>query len=63
MGGGIALDSARMYQDGDVNRDLYGGEIKAQDILITPKLGIPADARAFIAVLNRYSPRAEHVKK
>ena len=60
---GIALDGARMYQDGDVNKDLYGREIKASDILVTPKVGMPAGAGPLISVLNKYSPRAQYVKK
>jgi SH3 domain-containing YSC84-like protein 1 len=60
---GIALDGARMYTDADINKDLYGREIKSEDILITPKVGIPAVAQGFVGVLNRYSPRAEYVKK
>jgi len=61
--GGIALDGARMYQDADVNRDLYGHEVKPQDILITPKVGIPAEAQVLVSVLNKYSPKAIYVKK
>ena len=60
---GIALDGARMYQDGDVNKDLYGREVKAADILVTPKVGMPPSAAPFISVLNKYSPRAPYVKK
>ena len=60
---GVSLDGARMYQDGDVNKDLYGREIKPQDILITPKVGMPAGAAHLIGVLNKYSPRAPYVKK
>ena len=60
---GIALDGARMYQDGDVNKDLYGREIKAADILVTPKVGMPAGSAPLIGVLNKYSPRAQYVKK
>ncbi len=60
---GIALDGARMYQDGDVNKDLYGREIKAADILVKPKVGMPAGAAHMIGVLNKYSPRAPYVKK
>ncbi|HWC16351.1 MAG TPA: YSC84-related protein, partial [Terriglobales bacterium] len=60
---GIALDGARMYQDGDVNKDLYGREIKAEDILVNPKVGMPAGAAHMIGVLNKYSPRAPYVKK
>jgi lipid-binding SYLF domain-containing protein len=60
---GIALDGARMYQDGDVNKDLYGREVKAADILVTPKVGMPPAAAHLIGVLNKYSPRAPYVKK
>ena len=60
---GVALDGARMYQDGDVNKDLYGREIKPQDILIAQRVGMPAGAAHLIGVLNKYSPRAPYVKK
>jgi lipid-binding SYLF domain-containing protein len=59
----IALDGARMYQDGEVNRDLYGREIKAADILVNPKVAMPDGAAHMIGVLNKYSPRARTVKK
>ena len=61
--GGISLNGARMYQDADVNKDLYGREISPQDILIAPKVAIPAEAQPFISVLNKYSPKAAYVKK
>jgi SH3 domain-containing YSC84-like protein 1 len=60
---GIALDGARMYQDGDVNKDLYGREVKAADILVNSKVGMPASASPLISVLNKYSPHAPYVKK
>ena len=60
---GVALDGARMYTDADVNKDLYGREIKPEDILLAPKVGIPGAATQFVSVLNKYSPRAEYVKK
>ena len=60
---GVALDGARMYTDADVNKDLYGHEIKPEDILVTPKVGIPGAASQFVSVLNKYSPHAEYVKK
>lgn len=60
---GVALDGARMYTDADVNKDLYGHDIKPEDILLTPKVGVPGAAAQFVGVLNKYSPRAEYVKK
>ena len=60
---GITLNGARMYADGDVNKDLYGREIKPEDILITPKVGIPAIAQHFVGMLNKYSPKAQYIKK
>jgi SH3 domain-containing YSC84-like protein 1 len=59
----IALEGARMYQDGEVNKDLYGREIKAADILVNPKVAMPDGAAHMIGVLNKYSPRARNVKK
>ncbi len=61
--GGIALDGARMYQDADVNRDLYGRDVKPKEILIEQKVGIPAEAQALVGVLDKYSPKALYVKK
>lgn len=52
-----------MYQDASVNRDLYGRDVKPQDILITPKVGIPGEAQVLVSVLNKYSPKATYVKK
>jgi len=60
---GVALDCARMYQDGDVNKDLYGRDIKAADILVNPRVAMPSGAAHMIGVLNKYSPRAPYVKK
>lgn len=60
---GVALDGARMYADPDVNKDLYGRDIKPEDILLTPKVGVPGAAGEFVGVLNKYSPRAEYFKK
>ena len=54
----IALEGARVYQDGEVNRDLYGREIKAADILVNSKVAMPEGAAHMIGVLNKYSPQA-----
>ncbi|GEM_PF-845143 len=54
----IALDGARMYQDGEVNKDIYGRQIKAAEILVNPKVGMPEGAAHMIGLLNKYSPRA-----
>ena len=59
----IALDGARLYQDGEVNKDLYGRQIKAADILINPRVAMPEGAAHMIGLLNKYSPRARDVKK
>src|SRR5581483_12232439 len=52
----IALDGARMYQDGEVNKDIYGRQIKAAEILVNPKVGMPEGAAHMIGLLNKYSP-------
>lgn len=54
----IALDGARLYQDPEVNRDLYGREIKAADILVNSKVAMPDGAAHMIGLLNKYSPQA-----
>ena len=57
----IALDGARMYQDSEVNKDLYGSEIRAADILVNPKVAMPEGAAHMIGLLNKYSPRARNI--
>jgi len=59
----IALDGARMYQDGEVNKELYGREIRAVDILVNPKVAMPEGAAHMIGLLNKYSPGARQTKK
>lgn len=54
----IALDGARMYQDGEVNKDIYGRQIKAAEILVNPKVATPEGAAHMIGLLNKYSPQA-----
>jgi lipid-binding SYLF domain-containing protein len=54
---GIALDGATLRPDNDENRELYGHEVTAQEILhgrVTP----PASAEPLYSELNRYAGKA-----
>jgi len=53
---GLSLEGATLRQDGKENRKLYGREISNKEILDTG-VQTPAETRAFVALLNRYSGR------
>ena len=44
-----------MRPDDDTNKELYGASATNPDIL-TGKYPVPADAEAFLAALNKFSP-------
>ncbi len=53
---GISLDGATLREDRGVNKRLYGQPYRNRDIL-EGGLEVPAAARQFISLLNRYSAR------
>ena len=52
---GVSLDGSTMRPDDDTNKELYGASATNPDIL-TGKYPVPADAEAFLAALNKFSP-------
>ena len=56
---GVSLDGSTLRNDIDVNAELYGQRWGNKEIL-TSGVPTPAGAAKLIAVLNKYSPRANH---
>jgi lipid-binding SYLF domain-containing protein len=56
--GGISLNGAVVKQDRDDNRDFYGKQIDAQEILMG-SVPMPLEARPLAAALSRQSPAKE----
>jgi lipid-binding SYLF domain-containing protein len=54
---GISLEGAVISQDKDANRGVYGEQVTPRDLLLKPGQPIPAAGKAFVAALNRLSPR------
>jgi lipid-binding SYLF domain-containing protein len=53
---GISLEGSTLRPDGGGNKNLYGRELGAEDIVRKGKVGIPPAARGLVAVLDRASP-------
>lgn len=53
---GVSLSGATLREDMDWNRDMYGKEMKNAEI-VHSNIEPPAQARNFIAALNKYSSR------
>ena len=54
---GVTLNGAVVKQDKDDNRDFYGREINAREILFEGKVPMPAEAKPLAAALSWESPR------
>jgi len=57
---GVSLEGAVFKQDKDANRNLYGRDVTAKEILIHGEVRPPVEAAALEASLARYSPRGGH---
>jgi lipid-binding SYLF domain-containing protein len=57
---GVSLEGAVFKQDKDANRNLYGRDVTAKEILIDGEVRPPVEAAALEASLARYSPRGGH---
>ena len=55
--GGLDLSGASVTEDDDANQELYGQKISNKEIINSPSIKIPADAKAFIHTLDRTSSR------
>jgi lipid-binding SYLF domain-containing protein len=54
---GVSLEGSTLRSDGGANRNLYGHELSAREIVREHKVGVPASGRTLVAVLNKQSPR------
>ncbi len=54
---GVSLEGSTLRSDGGANKNLYGRELSARDIVRGGKVGIPPAGRTLINVLNQASPR------
>jgi lipid-binding SYLF domain-containing protein len=54
---GLELKGAVITQDKDANRDVYGQELSARDIIVDAKARTPASIQIYPQTLQRYSPR------
>lgn len=54
---GISLDGSTLRSDGGANKNLYGKDLSATEIIREHKVATPAAGRKLIGVLDRVSPR------
>jgi SH3 domain-containing YSC84-like protein 1 len=54
---GIALTGSTLRSDDDANRNLYGKDVNAKQIIVGKAVKTPAAARSLINLLNKLSPR------
>ena len=54
---GISLEGSTLRSDGGANKNLYGRDLNARQIVREGKVGVPASGRELISLLNQKSPR------
>jgi lipid-binding SYLF domain-containing protein len=54
---GISLEGSTLRADGAANKNLYGREVSAQDIVFKHEVKTPPSASPLLSELNRASPR------
>jgi SH3 domain-containing YSC84-like protein 1 len=54
---GISLEGSTLRSDGGANKNLYGRELSAKQIVRERKVATPASGRVLVAVLNKQSPK------
>lgn len=54
---GISLSGSTMRPDNGANKNLYGKDLTAQDIVFKHEVKAPASARTLLAELNKISPK------
>src|SRR6266480_3963746 len=54
---GISLEGSTLRPDGSANKNLYGKEISAQDIVLNGAVPAPPSAKELLATLNAKSPK------
>ena len=56
---GISLAGSTLRADNDANKNLYGKEIRAQDIVFNHAVETPASAKLLVDTLNKKSPTSK----
>jgi len=54
---GISLEGSTLRSDGGANKNLYGRDLNAKQIVREGRVGVPAAGRELISLLNQKSPR------
>jgi SH3 domain-containing YSC84-like protein 1 len=54
---GVSLEGSTLRSDGDANKNLYGRELSARQIVRENAVKTPAAAQGLIALLNKKAPR------
>src|SRR5271154_2211650 len=54
---GISLSGSTLRPDNDANKNLYGKQVSAQDIVFKGAVAPPASAQVLLATLNKKSPK------
>jgi SH3 domain-containing YSC84-like protein 1 len=54
---GISLEGSNLQEDGNANKQVYGREISAREIVRQGKVGVPGSAKALVNLLNAKSPK------
>lgn len=54
---GVSLEGSTLREDGDANRDVYGRELRAREIVREGAVQPTADGKALVDLLNQHSPR------
>jgi lipid-binding SYLF domain-containing protein len=54
---GISLEGSTLRSDGSANRNLYGKDLSAKEIVREGKVPVPASAQELVSLLNKTSPK------
>ena len=54
---GISLTGSTLRSDDDANKNLYGKELNAKQIILQGEVKTPASGKALVSLLNRTSPK------
>jgi lipid-binding SYLF domain-containing protein len=54
---GVSLEGSTLRPDKDANRNLYGKEFKAKDIVLNGAVPVPPSAKQLVTTLNKRSPK------
>ena len=54
---GVSLEGSTLRSDGGANKNLYGKELSAEDIILKGAVKTPAAAQSLVSLLNKKSPK------